>query len=75
MSLWLITYLPASDSPGVRQWVFEGSEDDLYDYLDDNHSCPCPNCRGKDWWETAQACEYIVEKMLEFADGGEIYNG
>lgn len=75
MNLWLITYLPASDTPGVRQWVFEGNEDDLNKYLNDKHSCSCPSCRGQDWWATSQACEYVVERISGFADGDEFYNG
>lgn len=74
MSLWLITYLPQRIDGGV-QWVFEGDEESLNRYLNDQHSCPCSDCRGKDWWKTAQACEYMVEEMSELVEGGKIYNG
>lgn len=60
-SYWRITYLPAFTGAGVCEWVFKGTEAELNKYLNENHACGCEDCKSKDWWETAQSCEYIVE--------------
>ncbi len=68
MRKWRITYLPYKPFPGVREWVFEGSEFDLNVYLQKNHSCGCPDCVNMDWWQTATACEYNVEELTKYED-------
>lgn len=65
MNLWRITYLPASARPRVIEWVFQGTKEDLDKYLQENHSCSCADCKGKDWWETAMSAEYLVEIIEE----------
>lgn len=65
MSLWRISYLPHSTRPMVVEWVFKGTKEDLDKYLQDNHSCSCEYCREKDWWDSAEACEYLVEEITE----------
>lgn len=59
---WRITYLPAFAGSGECEWVFKGTHSELNKYLLEKHGCSCEDCKGKDWWETAQSREYIVEK-------------
>ena len=61
---WEISYLPMKDS-GEIGWVYSGTESQLNQYLLDNHGCNCADCIGKDWWDTAQSCEYIVEEIVK----------
>lgn len=63
MRRWRITYLPLSLHPRVTEWVFQGSEFDLNEYLANNHGCPCPDCKDMDWHESAQACEYEIKEL------------
>lgn len=65
MRRWRISYLPRTESPGVVEWVFHGSEFELDEYLQKNHSCECPDCKDVYWWDSAQACEYQVEEIVE----------
>lgn len=65
MNLWRIIYLPASEHPRVVEWVFQGTKEDLDKYLQENHSCSCRYCEGKDWWESAMSAEYLVEIIEE----------
>lgn len=65
---WRIDFLPSTKSGQEVSWVFYGTKKELDTYLNEKHSCKCPGCSGKDWWETAQSAEYIVEELTE---GGE----
>lgn len=65
MKLWRITYLPASERPRVIECVFQGTKEDLDKYLQENHSCSCSDCDGKDWWESVMSAEYLVEIIEE----------
>ncbi len=60
-----ISYLPVQTKPGVIEWVFQGTDKDLYQYLQEYHSCKCEGCHGKNWYDTAQSCEYIIEDITE----------
>lgn len=61
---WRITYLPVTEIPGCVEWVFQGSEFELDEYLQKYHSCNCTDCKDVYWWNTPQACEYNVEEMI-----------
>lgn len=62
---WRITYLPSFTGAGVCEWVFKGTDEELGKYLNDTHGCNCEDCRGKDWWDTAQSCEFLIEDASE----------
>ena len=65
MRYWRITYLPYDVDVGCVEWVFRGSEFDLNEYLNKEHSCPCSDCKDVDWWESAQSEEYYIEEITE----------
>jgi hypothetical protein len=64
MRKWRITHLP--DTSCMKSvWEFEGSEFELDEYLQKNHSCSCTDCEGVYWWNSYQACEYEVVEITE----------
>jgi hypothetical protein len=65
MRKWRITYLPTLLVDRDTEWEFEGSEFELDEYLQKNHSCSCSDCEGVYWWNSYQACEYEVVEITE----------
>ena len=39
--------------------------EDLNEYLNKEHSCPCSDCKDVDWWESPQSAEYYIEEVTE----------
>jgi len=64
---WRVIYLPSSSYSREVEWVYYGNESDLAQYLQERHSCSCADCQGKDWWDTAQSAEYIIEEVVDDA--------
>lgn len=63
--LWSVEYLPSTKSGREVGWVFYGTKDELDAYLNEKHSCKCEDCARKDWWDSAQSAEYIVEEIVD----------
>lgn len=61
---WRITYCPSFIGPGVVEWVYKGTEDQLTEWLNTNCGCSCKGCTEEpNWWRTANASEYIIEEI------------
>ena len=63
LKYWRISYLPATSSGSVVEWTFFGTKKELDEHLNLNHCCGCEGCKGKDWWDTPQSAEYIIEEV------------
>lgn len=63
---WVIEYLPKDDMfGGENKWTFIGTKEELNKHLNENFSCVCEDCVGKDWWESNISSEFIVEEDYE----------
>lgn len=63
---WKIEYMPSFDGPGIIQWVFKGSEQELYKYLWENHRCKGNCCSLYTNFESSPiASAYLIDEIKE----------
>lgn len=65
--LWKISYIPATIKAQEIEWVYKGTEAELDQYLNTNHSCKCEDCKDVEFYESAQSCEYHIEELKDLS--------
>lgn len=67
-SYWNVSYMPGFDGPGIIEFVFKGTEEELNDYMNTHHSCSCCDYDEEgnyisDWFSKQISGEYLIEKV------------